>query len=126
MPIYLNRGGLWVAKFRANTMKECLLQMLEWYGATDPGPPRYTWYIGHHMDEWLPADLWRRVHETFGRSSMPTTPGERWMPRSTCSPRSPRRSPPGSASPGAANSSTACDGCSRSTGRTPERGGEPQ
>ncbi|WP_435591414.1 aminoglycoside 6-adenylyltransferase [Nocardia sp. bgisy118] len=67
VPIYLNRGELWVAKFRDNTMKECLLLMLEWYGASDPDRPRYTWYIGHHMDEWLPADLWRRVHETFGR-----------------------------------------------------------
>lgn len=67
VPIYLNRGELWVAKFRDNTMKEYLLQMLEWYGATDPERPRYTWYIGHHMDEWLPAEHWRRVHETFGR-----------------------------------------------------------
>ncbi|WP_067845109.1 aminoglycoside 6-adenylyltransferase [Nocardia lijiangensis] len=67
VPIYLNRGELWVAKFRDNTMKVCLLQMLEWYGSTARDHPRYTWYIGHHMDEWLPADLWRRVHETFGR-----------------------------------------------------------
>ncbi|MEV0034013.1 aminoglycoside 6-adenylyltransferase [Nocardia sp. NPDC050793] len=65
---HLNRGELWVAKFRDNPMKECLLQVLEWYGANDQDHPRYTWYIGNHMDEWLPPDRRRRrVHETFGR-----------------------------------------------------------
>lgn len=67
VPIYLNRGELWVAKVRDHTMKECLLRMLEWHAATDPAGPRHTWYIGHHMDEWVPASYWQRVHETFGR-----------------------------------------------------------
>ncbi|RBO82942.1 aminoglycoside 6-adenylyltransferase [Nocardia puris] len=67
VPIYLNRGELWVAKFRDNTMKECLLRMLEWYAVTDPAEPRDPWYLGHHMPEWLPAGLIHRLHDVFGR-----------------------------------------------------------
>ncbi|WP_280269152.1 aminoglycoside 6-adenylyltransferase [Nocardia wallacei] len=67
VPVYLARGELWVVKFRDNTMKEFLLEMLEWYAATDPAGPPDTWHIGHHMDEWLPERIWKAVGETFGR-----------------------------------------------------------
>lgn len=65
--VYLARGDLWVVKARDVTMKEYLLEMLEWYAATEPGRPRDTWHLGHHMDRWLPQRMWRAVQETYGR-----------------------------------------------------------
>ncbi|TCP56763.1 aminoglycoside 6-adenylyltransferase [Tamaricihabitans halophyticus] len=66
VPIYLARGDLWVAKFRDNTMKEFLLEMLQWYAATEPAGAPDIWHIGHRMDQWLPAGLWRELHEVYG------------------------------------------------------------
>ncbi|RZQ63138.1 aminoglycoside 6-adenylyltransferase [Amycolatopsis suaedae] len=66
IPVYLARGDLWVVKFRDNTMKEFLLRMLQWYAATGPSGPPDVWHIGHHMDEWLPTELYDRVRASFG------------------------------------------------------------
>ncbi|MBA8805443.1 aminoglycoside 6-adenylyltransferase [Nocardioides ginsengisegetis] len=53
--VYLARADLWVVKFRENTMHSCLLTMLGWQAQFDRRNPRFTWHIGHHMDEWLSA-----------------------------------------------------------------------
>ena len=69
IPVYIMRADLWVVKFRDNTTKEDLLTMLEWYAATDPDSPPDTWHIGHRMSEWLPAEIWDRVRQTYGGMS---------------------------------------------------------
>lgn len=65
--VYLARRDLWVVKFRETTMHNCLLTMLEWQTQFDDFNPRFTWHIGHHMDEWLsPAD-YAKAGEVFRR-----------------------------------------------------------
>lgn len=63
--VYLARGDLWVVKFREHTMRQCLLRMLEWLVQSDPVAPKYTWHIGHHIDEWLPKREFEAVQEVF-------------------------------------------------------------
>lgn len=63
--VYVARADLWVVKFREHTLHDCLLQMLEWLAQTDPDEPRFTWHIGHHIDEWLAPDLMERLPEVF-------------------------------------------------------------
>ncbi|MFC5748873.1 aminoglycoside 6-adenylyltransferase [Actinomadura rugatobispora] len=65
VPIYLARGDLWVVKFRDTTMKEFLLDMLQWYAAVEGAAD--VWHIGHRMDQWLPEHIWKALQETYGR-----------------------------------------------------------
>lgn len=65
--VYLARRDLWVVKFRENTMHSCLLTMLEWRTQFDEPNPRFTWHIGHHMNEWLSPDDYARAGEVFTR-----------------------------------------------------------
>lgn len=64
IPKYIQRGDLWVVKFRDWTMKELLLRMLEWNAIADN---RAAAEIGSRMKNWTSADVWRRLHEAFGR-----------------------------------------------------------
>lgn len=66
VPISIARGELWVVKYRDNTMKGCLLKALTWLAQTEPGAPVDTWYIGLHMREWLPDEIWRRLDGIYG------------------------------------------------------------
>lgn len=65
--VYLARRDLWVVKFRENTMHSCLLTMLEWKAQYDRSEPRFTWHIGHHMDEWLSPCEYAAAGEVFTR-----------------------------------------------------------
>jgi aminoglycoside 6-adenylyltransferase len=48
-------------------MKEQLLNMLEWHArATSMAPPD-VWHIGSHMRDWVDAETWGQLHETFER-----------------------------------------------------------
>ena len=64
IPKYLKRDDLWVVKFRDWTMKELLLQMLEWRAIA---ANRDVKHIGVRMKDWIPADDWHRLNEAFGR-----------------------------------------------------------
>jgi len=64
IPKYLQRDDLWVVKFRDWTMKELLLQMLEWRGSAANRDVRH---IGMRMKNWIPPAEWRRINEVFGR-----------------------------------------------------------
>jgi aminoglycoside 6-adenylyltransferase len=66
MPRYLLREDLWVVKFRDWTMKEDLLEMLEWHAAGRSGDFVDTWYIGTRMKEWVDSGTWQHLHEIFG------------------------------------------------------------
>jgi aminoglycoside 6-adenylyltransferase len=63
--VYLARRDLWVVKFRENTMHNCLLTMLQWQAQFDGSEPRFTWHIGHHMDEWLSPSDYAAAGEVF-------------------------------------------------------------
>lgn len=65
LPIYIARGDLWTVKFRTPSLHNRLLAMLEWYARTDPAGPRDTWHIGHHMEEWLPPEIYDRVRQVY-------------------------------------------------------------
>jgi aminoglycoside 6-adenylyltransferase len=66
IPKYLERGDLWVVKFRDWTMKELLLQMLEWH-AISAGEGRDVRHLGMGMKEWVRPDIWRRLDQVYGR-----------------------------------------------------------
>jgi aminoglycoside 6-adenylyltransferase len=71
--VYLIRADLWVVKFRENTMHQCLLRMLEWRVQSDPAQRRFTWHIGHHMDEWLAAADYAMAGQVFTHFDAPDT-----------------------------------------------------
>jgi len=63
LPGYLARGELWVVKFRDWTLKQRLLQMLEWHAAARGED---AWHIGTRMRAWACDEHWRRLHAAFG------------------------------------------------------------
>lgn len=67
MPKYLQRGELWVVKYRDWTMKELLLRMLEWHAAATSGERPDVWHMGMRMSEWARPDVWEGVQQVFGR-----------------------------------------------------------
>ena len=67
IPRYLARDELWVAKFRDWTMKENLLNMLEWHAVATSGVPIDVWYIGSHMKDWVAPEIWRELHDVYSR-----------------------------------------------------------
>lgn len=64
IPKYLERGDLWVVKFRDWTMKEMTLKMLEWYAISND-PKKDTWHIGAHINEWLEKETLDEVGQIF-------------------------------------------------------------
>lgn len=64
---YLYRNDLWAARFRDNTAKEKLLQMLEWnHGLKSKGnlsPKNF----GKDMNIWLDENLWSDLDLCFGK-----------------------------------------------------------
>lgn len=71
--VYLARRDLWVVKHRENTMHNCLLTMLEWSAQFDKSDPRFTWHIGHHMDEWLSPFDYTAAGDVFTRFDVEDT-----------------------------------------------------
>ena len=67
IPRYLRRGELWVVKHRDWTMKQMLLQMLEWHAQSRHGQEHDTWYIGTKLRRWLDPALWERLDGVFAR-----------------------------------------------------------
>jgi aminoglycoside 6-adenylyltransferase len=67
MPRYLARHDLWVVKFRDWTMKEDLLEMLEWHAAISSADRVDTWHIGTRMIEWADQTTWAELDSVFGR-----------------------------------------------------------
>jgi len=64
---YLYRNDLWTAKLRDVTIKEKLLQMLEWHHAIkccwNFSPKNY----GKGMKEWIDENLWKELNLCFGK-----------------------------------------------------------
>ena len=66
IPKYIERGDLWVVKFRDWTMKRLLLRMLEWHAIAANAHGLELGQIGTRMKDWTRPDLWKRLHEAFG------------------------------------------------------------
>lgn len=66
IPKLLGRGELWVLKLRDWTMKQRLLQMIEWHAAATAGDDHDTWHIGTRMATWAGPEIWTRLHGVFG------------------------------------------------------------
>ena len=67
IPKYLARGELFVVKFRDWTMKELLLEMLEWHAHSRPGAAADSWHIGTRLQHWAEPEHWQALHQAFGR-----------------------------------------------------------
>jgi aminoglycoside 6-adenylyltransferase len=62
----IRRRNLWVVKFRDWTIKELLLQMMEWHAGAVHGPEYDTFYDGHFLSSWTDAQTWDELHCAFG------------------------------------------------------------
>ncbi len=67
IPKYLARGELFLVKQRDWTMKELLLEMIEWHAVATNHEPVDVWHNGTRLKEWTDPDTWRALQETFGR-----------------------------------------------------------
>lgn len=67
IPKYLARGELFVVKLRDWTMKELLLEMLEWHAHSRPGAAADCWHIGTGLQHWAEPEHWQALHQAFGR-----------------------------------------------------------
>jgi len=54
---YIARGEPWLAKMRDWESKEQLLKMLEWDHKARHGWHYETWWLGHHINDWMDQDL---------------------------------------------------------------------
>lgn len=57
VPTYLGRGDLWHGLLRLEEMRAALLSLLQWHTHAVAGAETDTWYLGHHIDQWVPADV---------------------------------------------------------------------
>jgi aminoglycoside 6-adenylyltransferase len=67
VPRYLARKELFLVKQRDWTMKELLLEMIEWHAVARNSEPVDIWHIGTRIHEWADRETWRELQETFGR-----------------------------------------------------------
>jgi aminoglycoside 6-adenylyltransferase len=67
IPKLLQRNDLWVVKMRDWTMKQRLLQMIEWHALATHGSGHDVWHIGTRMDRWASPQVWVRLKDVFGR-----------------------------------------------------------
>jgi len=67
IPKYLARGELFVVKHRDWTMKELLLEMLEWHAYSRPGAAADCWHIGARLQHWAEPEHWQALQQVFGR-----------------------------------------------------------
>ncbi|MCS3806740.1 aminoglycoside 6-adenylyltransferase [Chromobacterium alkanivorans] len=67
IPKYLARGELFVVKHRDWTMKELLLEMLEWHARSRPGATADCWHIGARLQHWAEPEHWQALQQVFGR-----------------------------------------------------------
>jgi aminoglycoside 6-adenylyltransferase len=66
----IHHGDLWMAKSGDWTMKELLLQMMEWHARALHGPEYDTFSDGHLLDSWTDAQTWEELQHTYGEFSV--------------------------------------------------------
>ncbi|MBS0224387.1 MAG: aminoglycoside 6-adenylyltransferase [Proteobacteria bacterium] len=67
IPKYLARGELFLVKRRDWTMKELLLEMMEWHALALNPTPVDIWHLGARLRQWTDPGTWRDLHRTFAR-----------------------------------------------------------
>ncbi len=67
VPRYLARGELYLAKQRDWTMKELLLEMMEWHALARSDGAVDVWHIGKGIRFWTDSATWIELQDTFGR-----------------------------------------------------------
>ena len=60
------RNELWIAKTRDATIKELLLQIIEWHEKAVNGNNYDTWHAGRFLCEWTSEDIQKDLEDTFG------------------------------------------------------------
>ena len=71
VPRYLARGELYQVKQRDWTMKELLLEMMEWHALARSGGSIDVWHIGKGIHSWADSATWTELQETFGHFDAP-------------------------------------------------------
>lgn len=66
VPRYLARNELLLVKQRDWTMKELLLEMMEWHALAESGETVDVWHIGKGIRTWTDSATWTELQETFG------------------------------------------------------------
>ncbi|MBN9485876.1 MAG: aminoglycoside 6-adenylyltransferase [Alphaproteobacteria bacterium] len=66
IPKYLARGELFLVKQRDWTMKELLLEMMEWHALALSPAPVDVWHLGARLRQWTDPGTWRDLQRTFG------------------------------------------------------------
>lgn len=67
VPRYLARNELFLVKQRDWTMKELLLEMIEWHAIARSDRPIDVWHLGKGIRSWAGDEVWERLCQTFGR-----------------------------------------------------------
>lgn len=66
VPRYLARGELFLAKQRDWTMKQLLLEMIEWHALATAPEPVDVWHLGARLRHWAGPRVWDEMHGAFG------------------------------------------------------------
>ncbi|MEN4911954.1 aminoglycoside 6-adenylyltransferase [Erwinia amylovora] len=66
VPGYLARNELFLVKQRDWTMKELLLEMIEWHAIAHSKGLADVWHSGKGIRLWAGEEIWRRLQTTFG------------------------------------------------------------
>lgn len=67
VPKYLARGELFLVKQRDWTMKELLLEMMEWHALAHSPAPVDVWHLGARLRHWTDPETWHALlQRTFG------------------------------------------------------------
>jgi len=66
VPRYLARGELYQVKQRDWTMKEFLLEMMEWHAIARSGGSVDVWHIGKGIRTWTDSATWTELQGAFG------------------------------------------------------------
>jgi aminoglycoside 6-adenylyltransferase len=67
VPGYLARNELFLVKQRDWTMKELLLEMIEWHALALNGGAVDVWHIGKGLGTWTDDATWAELQGAFGR-----------------------------------------------------------
>ncbi|WP_434638932.1 aminoglycoside 6-adenylyltransferase [Klebsiella sp. I138] len=66
VPRYLARDELLLAKQRDGTMKELLLEMIEWHAIARHPEPVDIWHLGKGIRHWAGEAIWAELQATYG------------------------------------------------------------
>ena len=66
IPVYLARNELFLVKQRDWTMKELLLEMMEWHALARSEGSADVWHMGKGVHSWTDKVTWQQLQRAFG------------------------------------------------------------